>query len=364
MTSDAKLSWEEYRDRELAILNPLLNELGFSLDEKQPHIGGERYLMRAVTTASGMKLLLLGKETSTGRRVVIKTSSEEGGQGEIAHERVCKDMLTRAQLTSTSLLFPEELLFTERQSYTIAVQLFIETQGQFIDRPVDEQFRIALRALEAQEAVQVTTFERLGLDVDVFGRRTASDYEKQAAAFAGDVVAAFPEKRELVERALQFVQEGVSTIEAYGDTLTHTDFVPHNLRVVGEDVYLLDLSSLRFGNKYEGWARFLNFMELYNPELVGMFSKHVQENRPEEVEALALMRVYRLLEILWYYRNTLDRSEGDLLTLNRARIDWWAHVLERTLEGEGSVPETRLAYITLRDSLRSPEEKVRQQGLH
>ncbi len=141
--------------------------------------------------------------------------------------------------------------------------------------------------------------------------------------------------------------------------------MPHNIRIVGDDIYLLDHSSLRFGNKYEGWARFLNFMALYNPPLEQALLQYVRENRSsEESESLQCMRVYRLGEIIWYYVSTLAKSSGDLRVLNEKRVAFWTNVLEAILENK-PVPEDVLTeYKRTRDSLRTPEERQRQIGLH
>ncbi|MDC1205446.1 hypothetical protein N8083_01200 [Candidatus Pacebacteria bacterium] len=130
-------------------------------------------------------------------------------------------------------------------------------------------------------------------------------------------------------------------------------------------MYLLDHSSLTFGNKYEGWARFLNFMELYNPPLCAALQKYVADNRtPEESVALRMMRIYRLGEILLYYTNTLQKCEGNLLKLNTARIDFWKTVLKHILHETPIPKETITIFQELRDSLRSEDEKERQRGLH
>ncbi|MDP2812409.1 MAG: hypothetical protein Q8O32_01825, partial [bacterium] len=147
--------------------------------------------------------------------------------------------------------------------------------------------------------------------------------------------------------------------------LTHWDFVPHNIRVKGNDIYLLDHSSIRFGNKYEGWARFINFMTLYNPELADDLLFYVQKNRPvSEYLSLRAMRVYRLAEIIWHYANTLDLALGDLKILNQARIDFWLKVLSVVLGNKYLDAKVVDDYRKKRDSLRSQSEKDRQKNLH
>src|SRR6187549_2342490 len=93
MSNEAEREWKEYRDRELAWLAPVLEGLGYALDEVQPHLAGERYLMQAVTTRSGRKLILLGRRTSDGKRVVIKATTDTNGMRELLHEYLCRKRL-------------------------------------------------------------------------------------------------------------------------------------------------------------------------------------------------------------------------------------------------------------------------------
>jgi hypothetical protein len=368
MPKDEKTLWDEEAQARLAVLEPLVGSLGFVLDEKQPHIGGERFLMQAVTTASGKKLILLGKEKASGRRVVIKATDDPAGVREIEHERLCRKVLTDIGFAYTAFESPEEVFYTEKAGYAISIQAFIEQDRPFIDRPIEEQFAIALRSFKAQEGAHATTYGHIRRIERTFGSRTASEYIDCFSSFKQRVLDAFPGNQDLaadLSRAASLLSEHIRTIEQYGNFLTHTDFVPHNFRVKGDTLYLLDHSSLRFGNKYEGWARFVNFMELYNPELAAALISYVCDNRtPEESLSLKLMRLYRLGEILWYYTQTLDRSSGDLKELNRARIDWWAYVLKSVLSDAQPDAQVRQEYIDLRDRLRSPDEKERQRGLH
>lgn len=353
--------WKARCDMEIAIVSPILNNLGFSLDPVQPHTQGERYLMQAVTTRSGQKLILLGKDTATGARVVIKVASSKDGMQELEHERICRKVLKDIGFSYQKFLSPEELLFVHKGPYLISIQAFIEQERPFLDRSIEEQFSLALQAFKAQESAHAATYEHARLVRRTFGSIDAAGYLR---TFEGFRKCARSQDALLAEAAQQLANER-HTIEQYCGFLTHTDFVPHNFRVVGNAIYLLDHSSLRFGNKYEGWARFLNFMTLHNRPLEAAFLAYVRENRtPEEYRALRLMRLYRLGEILCYYTRTLEKSEGDLRTLNEARIGFWSDVLKATLKDERVSDQVVEAYIHVRDSLRSSEEKQRQEGLH
>jgi len=365
MGNNGLSAWESYRDRELQALTPLLAKHGITLEDEQPHIAGERYLMQAVTTTSGRKLILLGQ--MNGKRVVIKATTDSEGAKELLHERTCRELLVKIRFAYEVFHTPEEVLFTREEGFTLSVQRFIEQSSTFIGRPLKEQFALALSAFKAQEGAHATTYGHMRRIRGTFGSMSASDYLREFASFRDNVRIhqEVPELVVLLEKAYAVLHEHSETIERYTGFLTHTDFVPHNFRVVGDDIYLLDYSSLRFGNKYEGWARFVNFMALYNPKLEQALTDYVRLNRtPEEEAALHLMRIYRLGEILWYYTRTLSQSTGDLQRLNRARIEFWSKLLTALLSGKRLTNDDIATYTNLRDRLRSEDEKRRQKDLH
>ena len=106
-------------------------------------------------------------------------------------------------------------------------------------------------------------------------------------------------------------------------------------------------------------------MTLYNRPLEQWLITYVEKNRaPEERESLQLMRVFRLGEIITYYMNTLERSDGSLQSLNQARVEFWSNVLAAELNNERVADSIVEQYQMTRDGLRSAEEKERQIGLH
>ncbi len=350
---DQKQDWGKYREQELAIVEPILNRLGYGLEKHQSHLGGERYLMQAVTTTSGRKLILLGHRVGDGRRVVIKATRDKAGIRELVHERECREVLKKINFAYQTFFSPEEVLFKNEEGYTLSIQTFIEQESPFLERPLKEQFRLALRAFKAQESAHATTYRHIKLIQKTFGTMDAARYLAMFKKFGDNT------------RAQKLLEANWETIERYCGFLTHVDFVPHNFRVRDDNIYLFDHSSLRFGNKYEGWARFLNFMTLYNPELEKALLQYVGDNRAEEeLLSLKLMRIYRLGEIIWYYSDKIEKSSGDLRTLNKARVEFWSEVLKATLEGRELPEQIREEYKKTRDSLRSEEEKQRQIGLH
>lgn len=362
-----KESWEAYCAEHILRITPILTKHGYTLAPHQPHIQGERFLMHAVTTTSGYKLILLGVDDQ-GKRVVIKASCDKGGIAEINHERTCRTILTHIDFARDVFHTPQELKYITESGYIISIQQFIEQEMTFLARPCEEQFMYALNAFKGQEGAHATTFKHRALIRDTFGIRSAQMYLQTFLDFIHNIQKKLPEAQILNERletAYAILAEEKTTIEQYCGFLTHTDFVPHNIRIQGTTMYLLDHSSLTFGNKYEGWARFINFMTLYNPPLAKALEQYVQNNRSEEESvALRMMRIYRLGEIVWYYVRTLEKSSDALHTLNMARIEFWSDVLGYVLKKE-AVPQERIdTYVHLRDSLRSDDEKVRQQGLH
>lgn len=368
MANNPESEWKAYCAEELGRLTPILTELGFELEDEQPHLDGERYLMQAVTTVSGRKLILLGHRASDGLRVIIKATRDAAGMEELAHERLCRRVLRKIPFAYEGFLAPEEVLFIWKGPYVIAAQTFIEQEQPFLSRPIEEQFSLALNSFKAQEGAHATTYEHAKLIKKTFGAREPHDYLDCYAAFKREIVSRYADDSRIADalrEGEEFLASHVETIDRYGGFLTHTDFVPHNFRVVGSSIYLLDHSSLRFGNKYEGWARFVNFMALYHPRLERACIEYVSQNRSEEESlALRLMRVYRLGEIMAYYVRTLSKSEGDLYQLNEARVKFWASVLAAVLADTSVEERVRTDYISLRDSLRSEGERRRQRDLH
>jgi len=367
MSSDiTKDTWDAYCAKELRVLGPILQKLGYVLDTEQPHITGERYLMEAAT--NGRKLILLGRRMKDGIRVVIKTTPDPEGMRGLEHERDCRRILQKINFAYQIFLSPEELLFVKKGKRLIAIQRFIEQESTFIARPLKEQFALSLKAFKAQEAAHATTYGHKRLISRTFGFMDGRDYLDNFDKFVKNIERELPEESQLqrlLKKAKSFLLDNRETIEKYNGFLTHTDFVPHNFRVKGHDIYLLDHSSLRFGNKYEGWARFVNWMALYNPPLAEALIAYVGLNRtPEESLSLKLMRIYRLGEIIWYYTSTLKKCSGNLHLLNQERVRLWTNVLEAVLNNTEVSMEILDDYRQKRDVLRGEDEKIRQKDLH
>lgn len=364
--NDTQKVWEEFVATEIARLTPILAEQGYTLEKEQPHTKGERFLMQAVTTAHGRKVILLGKDRAK-KRVLIKATSDPRGIHEIEHERALRTKLHTLAFAYKTFNTPNELLHVRSRSHVVNIQEYIEQTSAFIDRPQKEQFAYALSAFKEQESVHATTASHIHAIRSVFDNKHAAWYLKTFATFTENITQVHKNSDvgALLKNVATCLHDGHNDIERYTGFLTHTDFVPHNFRIRDGVMYLLDYSSLRFGNKHEGWARFINFMTLYNSELETALIEYVKQNRSiDEQQSLYLMRLYRLGEIISYYSNLATKCSGDLQTLNEARAVFWTTVLKHTFSEE-RVPQAVLTeYRKLRDSLRSKDEKERQKNLH
>jgi thiamine kinase-like enzyme len=367
MTQGTNVHWKEYTDSTLRDIQSILEKQLFSLDTHQPHLLGERFLMQAVTTTSGRKLILLGTENTTGKKVVIKVTNDQSGKEELRQEKHCRQLLNSLPFAYNLFHSPKELLFLEQNDYVISVHEFITQTSSFLERPLEDQFSFALQALKDQELARATTSTHIKLIAHTFGNRSSSEYLALFVGFIGVLKNKLAPAKTItvMQEALEHLKKNTKRIEQYCNFLTHTDFVPHNFRIKDKRLYLLDFSSLKFGNKHESWARFLNFMTLYNRELETLFITYVEKNRSaEERESLQLMRIFRLGELVTYYTSLLEKSTDALLELNTLRVQFWTDVLTAELANTRVSEAIVDTYRVKRDALRSTEEKKRQEGLH
>ncbi len=363
-----KQAWEEYREQELQAIRPILKELGFSFDEKQVHIGGERYLMagKRDVGGGGYKLVLTGTRNDNTQRVIIKVSQTEGGIREIEREHETSELLHAIEFASHTFHSPDELLYMKHGPYRIRITAYVAEDQAFFDRSLDEQFFLALQALEAQEGVHATTSKHATIIRDVFGIVDANGYLTSYKTFSSEARTALPdaELTSALTRGEKFLTENKTTIERYYGFLTHADFVPNNMRVSGKKLYLLDYASMHFGNKYESWARFINFMIQHNPELEKILSTYVRENRgEEEYLCLRLMRVYKIAFLLNYYAQALHKTDGSLQELTRERLRFWIEAMNAVLDDAPVPKEIVDNYLSILTSLRTTEEKARQREM-
>lgn len=363
--STSQATWQKHLSIELPIITDIVSKRGYSLDTDQPHLKGERFLMQAMTTNNGQKFILLGRTDDTP--VVIKVTRDKTGKDELQHERVCRQMLHQIDFAYDTFHSPTEVDFFTEDDHLFSIQAFIPQTSPFLSRPLLEQFDLSLQAFLIQERARATTSRHFYHIARLFGNRTSKDYLKLFSSFVQSLENsnASPHTITRVLQAKKELTESQNRIEQYCGFLTHTDFVPHNFRVNNGTLYLLDFSSLRFGNKHESWARFLNFMTLYNPTLETALIQYIGNNRsPEELESLHLMRIFKLGEIISYYMKASQNSIGELQSLNTTRINFWSDVLAAELANTRVSRDIVATYQTTRDTLRSKEEKERQINLH
>ncbi len=362
----SQLDWKKYLEQELPVISDLLSKRKYYLEDEQPHIKGERFLMQAITTSGGKKIILYGRNKNN-EKVVIKATRDLMGIEELKHERICRKLLHELNFSYQNFNSPQEIDFFEEKGFVITINEFINQTSAFLDRSITEQFSFSLAALKAQEGSRATTAKHIRTIRKVFNYRTSEDYIKLHAGFLEFVKMSSVSKPtiDLILKSHSILINKAERIEQYCGFLTHTDFVPHNFRIRNNTLYLLDFSSLQFGNKHESWARFLNFMTLYNPELESLLINYIEQNRaPEERESLQLMRLFRLGEIITYYVKNVSKSNGSLKTLNQNRVQFWSDVLTAEIENKRVSRDIVKNYQTNRDQLRSEEEKQRQIGLH
>jgi len=369
MSANAQAAWEHYREETLHTIQPILADLGFILDETQVHVGGERYLTTLARDVGGggYKLVLTGKRAQDGARVVIKVSNDPQGIREMERERECRQVLHTITFAVRAFHTPEELLYTKHGDFVISITSYVEQERAFIEHSLDEQFFLVLRAFEAQEGVHATTHEHAQAIKKTFGSVTADDYLHKFDTFVAQVRHHLPDRthlHEMLDRGREFLHTHKTTVARYCGFLTHADFVPNNLRVAHRDIFLLDYASIHFGNKYESWARFLNFMIHHNATLEQTLAEYVRTNRnAEEYLSLRLMRVYKIGFLLAFYAQALAKTSGNLRTLTEGRLVLWQEVMDAILKDQ-PVPETIVStYVEKMNTLRSEDEKARQREI-
>lgn len=353
-----KQTWEAFVAKEIETLTPLVNRLGYELSAEQPHVSGERYLM------SGQKVVLVGHDTETRAPVIIKSSKEPGAIREIEAERSAKRTLSKLPFTYQPLLAPDELSYENRNGRVTVIIEFIAQPEPFLSLPLREQFDLVIGAFDMLASAHAATDRHIKHIRNIFGRWGATDYQWSLEAFLTALVGCetFAPSLAVTLRSVRTeLTKNAEDIERYCGFLTHDDFALHNFRFRDGMVYLIDQSSLRFGNKHESWARLLNYLILYNRELERAILRHVELNlSPEEARSLRLMRMYKLIELLTYHCHAARTSSGNDQTLSQARVAFWTDVLTNILEKD-DVPDERVdEYKNIRDELRSPEEKARQ----
>ena len=336
-------------------IEQIAESLGITLDKTQLNIGGERSIQ------SPDKFVLTGVKNSTQEKVVLKCAIEAAGAEEIEQEHNVRQSLKGLPFAEQDLIMPEEIFYGSRIGYTVSVTAFIEQDKVFTDYKIQEQFFMSLQALECQESFHVTTREHHSSIRDQFQIHSPNFYLSDAEEMSLNIKEAWPNSAEQLNRATQYLNDNKDILNSFNGYLIHSDFVPHNFRIKDRQLYLLDFVSFRLGNKYESWARLINFMEIHSPELVSKLLNYVKNDRGEsEYQSLRLMRLYKIIFLLDYYANSYTKTSGDLKKLTEARLVFWTEALKSILEDTAIDPQVVKDYYEKRDLLRTPTEKERQ----
>jgi hypothetical protein len=315
----------------------------------------------------GMKLVLTGMRQTDLLRVVIKASSITEGQREIEHERIARERINRIPFAYHAFTVPQELHFSYEGPFLISIVEYVTQDAPLLSRPLDEQFFLTLKALECQEGAHATTGVHTAHVRSSFELSDAEAYLHEFDTFAAKAENAAPDNKKLTQifrDATHFLYQNRTTLERYAGFLTHADFVPNNFRVRGHDLYLLDYASIHFGNKYEGWARLLNFMVHHNPKLERALAHYVKENRgADEYLALQLMRVYKIGFLLKYYAEAITKTDGTTHELMQTRLSFWILVMQCVLD-DCTVPSEAISDLLEKEgALRTEDEKARQREM-
>lgn len=335
----------------------LLASTGFKLDKYQPHITGEREI-KSLT-----KLVLLGRDPR-GQRVVIKASNVAGEKKRIKLEREIRQELEKLSRILHNPSIPGELYFGEKEGFLFFVTTFINQPKIFVAHSLKEQFEMAKRAIESYEPIQVKDLQKIigkkSVACPVFD---AANYRSSLNKQINFIVKSYQDK-ELVRTLLavrKLFNQNAALISKYCNHLTHTDFCPHNFRVLNKKIHLLDYNAINFANRFEGWARLANYMVIHNPALEGKVISHLKKSRTqEERECFKLLRLYKTVFLITYYVKISNQVTGQLLKLTKLRVNFWHNLLKKLLENKTLTKAELNEYLNQRDKLRSGEEKKRQ----
>ncbi len=297
------------------------------------------------------KRVYVGRDKND-EKVIIKISNSYGGMEEIKSEKRAQDTLSNVTFSQEKILFPEEILYKESPQHTIRITKFIDQEKVFSAYSSEEKFFMIIKELETEEAFYANTYEHIGVVKNIFPVSHATDYIRSLKSFEVG-----PKKGD----ALKLLEKNVDLIETRSNYLTHTDFVPSNFRVSGGHLYMIDLSSMHFANRYEGLARFLNWCIIHDLKLEELITEYIKKNRgEEELLCLRLMRIYKAGFLINHYKNTLNKTQGDLHILNQKRLDLWQYFLECLLDNKSIDQSMVEKYRTERNDLRSTGEVERQ----
>jgi hypothetical protein len=357
----SKQEWENWKDLEMKKVSDILEKINISLNKEQIQLSGERFLM------SGKKLVLEGFSVNLQKKVIVKYSTDKELIKEILDERNRKDTLEKIKFSYKSINFPKEIYFEKKPEYVLLVTEYIEQETLYVKMSEEDKFFLALKALEAFEGVHSVVGSHQKALNKLNKPFESNDYLKKFEEMYSETKNFLNHESKTVktlEIAKELLNKNKDLIEKYCNFLTHDDFVPHNMRVKDNDVVVLDHSSLILGNKYESWARFLNFMLIYGLETEKRLSNFVLENRgEEEYFVLRLMRIFKISFLLNFYAKSILKSSDNLQKLQTKRLNWWTEVLEKIISNQNIEKGFVDEHHKFLEELRSEEEKKRHKEI-
>lgn len=335
-------------------------QINLELENDQPNIKGERFLM------SGKKVVLIGRYNNM--RAVIKYSNDKDGIAEMKSERENKKKFLNLDFIKSKFSFPPELFWYNSGGKAILISEFIEQGASFISMPNSAQFKIIIKLLESLEGVYIITSSHLKQVNKLKDTKNISDYINQYDTWMNTVKSLRGSDKELMN-LLQIGKDKLAAnyenLRMTSNYLTHTDLVPHNFRYRDGEIYFLDHTSLTFGNKYENWARMINFMSIYNRELESNLVEYIKRNRRgEEYKAFRAIRYYKLLQLIEYNAKSYEKSEGDLKKLCESRIKLFKRIFAATLNDTQLSLEHHTEFIKDLESYRAKDEIERQKSIY
>lgn len=359
MSIQARQKWDEKIKNELPIIRELLSTIGVTLDEIQPNLIGEKFLMKTD------KFGLTGTYTPENAKVMIKASNHKNGIKELEADRKVSHIVDKLSFSNEKIKTAKEYFYGDLGGYRILVQEFLDQQKALIQLPLEDQYYISMRGFSVLESFYLTTKSHYTEVKKHFPILTAKDYLKTFSKYLKNIhnILNDPIVDEKLDQSYTLFRQNLKLVDKFSAYLVHEDFVPHNFRVYNNILYFIDHEALRFGNKYESWARYVNWMLVQYPPMEEKLVEHVRKLGTEDYLNLRMMRLLKCAQLINYYAETLAKTSGDTYDLNVRRFNLWIEVLVSLTNDRKLHPSFIEEYKQARDVLRTDDEKQRQKLL-
>lgn len=359
MSIQARQKWDEKIKSELPIIRELLSTIGVTLDEIQPNLIGEKFLMKTD------KFVLNGVYAPEKARVIVKISNHKAGIKELEADRHIAQVVDKLSFSTEKIKTAKEYFYGDLGGYRVMVQEFLDQPEALIKLKLEDQYYISMRGFSVLESFYLAAKSHYKEVKSHFPILTGKDYLKTFSKYLKSVhkILNDPSVDSKLDDAYSLFKKHLKLIDKYSTYLVHEDFVPHNFRIYNNILYFIDHEALRFGNKYESWARYVNWMLVQNPPMEEKLVQHVQKIGPEDYLNLRMMRLLKCAQLITYYAETLAKTSGDTYTLNLRRFNLWLEVLVALTNDRKLHSSFIEEYKQARDVLRTDDEKQRQKLL-